>query len=596
MLREKFSQFNTGSVRLDPGEVEIRRLTAKLESDNEQESKKAAWSLANLTRSSHNRKMIISEGALPVLVSFLKDKSDSRKIHVLSIFTNLSQTAVYRKEIVATETLNSIFTVLKSSDTAFVEQSMEFIANMCLNRTAKELISTEKGVLDLIIGAMKNFNDSAKKHVVRALIQLSIMPDVASMLHKLNIMRYLVDLLIISEDWTLKTWIAEVISNLSSNTNNLSNFGSTSIWKLLDLLDAKSPDECKICALQALANLTQKEQLRKAVLRQSGIPLITGLVRQSNNNCVLMAVKCIANLTKDIDKVALCSRRRVIRVLVQLLEKKNSDALSAIANISEVPEQRLSLLQVGVVPHLVAFLKTPDPACQLDTLCCLAHISDVDVSIPWFLEESVIKSVVSLLRSSCLLSCSYAAQIVRNISESNHQGIQMIVESDAIWLLVRQLRSQSKTAVLSSVRALSVLSSNRNARALMNQFDGVTDLMRLMKQGSDEIKIYSGRVLYDLSICMEVQRYIACEGGIPTLISMLSSQNFEVREAALCLLVRLGLAKEHWAAIRDGGGFGPLVKQLLASEVRDALGVCQSFVKFFNAVIVTILKARFSRE
>eukprot|EP00210_Caulerpa_lentillifera_P000970 g936.t1 len=596
MLREKFSQFSTGSaVRLDPGEVEIRRLTAKLNSDNKEESKKAAWSLANLTRSSHNRKMIISEGALPVLVSFLKDKSDSRKIHVLGILTNLSQTAVYRKEIVATEALKSVLTFLKSSKAAVIEQSVEFVANMCLNRTAKDLISTEKGVLDLIIGAMKKFNEIAKKHVVRALIQLSPSVDVASELHKLNIMRCLVDILLTSEDWTLKTWIAEVISNLSSDEKNLSNFGSNSIWQLLDLLDDKSPEDCKIWSLQALANLTQKEQLRKGVLRQGGIPLIIGIIRQSNNECVLKAVKCIANLTKDVEKVTLCAKKGVTRVLVELLEQKNADALSAIANISEVTEQRLGLLQAGVVPHLVAFLKTPDTACQLDTLRCLAHISEVDVSISWFLEESVIKSVVSSLRSSCLLSCSYAAQIVRNISESS-QGIRLIVESDAIWLLVRQLRSQSKTAVLSSVRALAVLSSNRNARALMNQFDGVTDLVRLTKQGSDETKIYAGRVLYDLSTCMEVQRYVACEGGIHTLIGMLSSQNFEVRETALCLLVRLGLATENWVAIRDGGGFGPLLKQMVASEVRDAVGVCQSFVKFFNTVIMSIIKMKVSKE
>jgi len=595
MLKEKFAPSESHRP-MDPGEMEIKSLISRLTCGDSEESKKATWSISNLSRHPINRRTIIKESALPILVRFLKDKSDSRVVDVLRLLTNLSQTTVYRKEILATESLSLVVVLMRTGKTQFTEQSMEFIANMCLNRQAKESLIREKGLLEILLTYLRKTNDRGRSHVVRALVQLSSVPSVATSLLKMNAIKVFVDVLMTTDNPNIKAWVAELIYNLSLDTKMLHRFGSVCVWQMIDLLD-RSDLVCKVWALKALGNLTHRQQLRRNVMRQGGIPLITSLLKNDNELCVDEAAHCLANMTQDSEKVNPCIRKGVIHKLVKLLETKSLDALTTVANISEVKEQRLMLLQAGVIPLLVQFLRTDDPDenHKLATLRCLAHLSDVDVSISWFLEKSVVSRIVHSLRSECLISCSYAAHIIKNIAESP-QGIREVVEAGAVWLLIGLLRKKSDTAVLSAVKALSVLSSNRNARSLITQYDGISILLALLKDSTDETRVYTAKTLYDLSSNMDVQHVVVNEGGIQTLIGMLSSQNFEVRENALCLLIRLGLSKKHWSAIKEGGGVGLMLKQLLVSELRDTVGVCQSFVKFFNSVIFLVIKGQFGAE
>ena len=600
-MRERFGSPSLKNLPrtspVEPGDVEIKSLVSRLQCQGTEESTTATWSISNLSRRPVNRKAIVEEGTLPVVVQFLADKSDPRVPNVLSLLTNLSQTAVFRKAILKTKALNLVMSLMKVAKMAVVEKGMEFLANMCLNREAKEALVQEKGLLEVLLSVTKKTSDSGKNHAVRALVQLSSVPSVACQLIKLSAVKVFVECLMTLDDYIVKAWIAELIYNLSLDTKNLCRFGSVCVWQMIELLDSKSERVCKIWALKALSNLTLRAQMRRNVLRQGGIPFIIALLKNDDMLYAAEAVRCLANLTKDAEKVKPCMRKGVINVLVRLLEEKSPDALTTVANVSEVEEQRLVLLESGVIPLLVQFLKIDDPTAvyRLDTLRCLAHLSDVDISISWFLEKSVISRIVHALRSPCLISCSYAAHIITNIAESP-QGIRNVVESEAIWLLLRLARSKSEDAVLASVKALSVLSSNRHARALMTQFDGVTDLLAVLKENSNETKVYAAKTIYDLSSNMDVQRAVVSDGGIPTLITMLSSKSFEVRENALCLLIRLGFSKQHWLAIKEGGGVGLMLRQLVVCELRETIGVCQSFVKFFNAVIFTIIKGHFGAE
>lgn len=594
MFTEKFCSQKKPSLPLEPGEAEIKSLVSRLHGRDYEESKKATWSISNLSRHPINRRTILKEDALPILVQFI-NKTDARVIDVIRLLTHFSQTAAFRKEILSSDSLSSVIMLIKTGRMSFVEQSMEFVANMCLNRQAREMMMHEKGFLEVLLVYLKKAREDQKRHVVRALVKLSSVASVSAQLLKLNAVKVFVDCLMTSEDATLRAWLAELIHNLSRESKTLNRFGSVCVWQLLDLLDERSDIQGKIWALKALGILTRGDHLRRAVMRQGGIRLITALLKSDHPICVDEAVNCLANLTQDPEKVSPCMRKGVMTVLVKLLETKSLNALKTVANVSEVEEQRWMLLQSGVIPLLVQFLRTNEATVDYkeDTLRCLAHLSAVETSISWFLDQSLITQIVHSLRSPCLKSCSYAAQILYNISASSQGAREVVNSGTAIWLLVGLLRSKSPEAVLSAVKALSVLSTNRNARSLISQYDGISNLIRLVKEAPDETKIYAAKTLYDLSTNMEVQRAIVTDDGIPALISTLSSQNFEVKESALCLLIRLGLSKQYWGQIKEGGGVGLMLKQLLVSELRDTFGVCQSFVRFFNAVFFAIIKGQF---
>jgi len=511
MMKEKFAP-SEKSQPMDPGEMEIRSLISRLTCGDLEESKKATWSISNLSRHPINRRTIVKEAALPILVQFLKDKSDARVVDVLRLLTNLSQTAIYRKDILATESLSSVVGLMRTGKMQLIEQSMEFVANMSLNQQAKEALIREKGLLEILLTFLRKTNERGKSHVVRALVQLSSVPSTANSLLKMSAVKCYVDVLMTTDDSNIKAWLAELIYNLSLDTKNLHRFGSVCVWQMVDLLD-RSDMGCKVWALKALGNLTQRWQLRRNVLRQGGIPLITALLKNDNELCVDEAARCLANMTQDSEKVNPCIRKGVIHRLVKLLETKSLDALTTVANISEVEEQRLMLLQAGVIPLLVQFLRMDDAdeIHKQNTLRCLAHLSDVDVSISWFLERSVVSRIVNSLRSQCLTSCSYAAHIIKNIAESP-QGIRELVEAGAVWPLIGLLRKKNDAAVLSAVKALSVLSSNRHARSLITQYDGITDLLALLKEANDETKVYAANALYDLSSNRDVQHAVVNEG------------------------------------------------------------------------------------
>lgn len=75
-------------------------------------------------------------------------------------------------------------------------------------------------------------------------------------------------------------------------------------------------------------------------------------------------------------------------------------------------------------------------------------------------------------------------------------------------------------------------------------------------------------------------------------MDLLTSHNFAVRESALHTVVRLGLVWDNWVSIKVQGGLTPIIKQLVLSEVKDAVSLAYTMVKFVNGIFLGVVSGQ----
>lgn len=404
------------------------------------------------------------------------------------------------------------------------------------------------------LGANLKATDSSNRNVVH----------IAAQQHHINILKYLIDL----AHPSLDVW-GELSAMLAANTGmgypeaaarcmdpltrwQPSHYGHllkhSAVGSLVALLKGKD-EKIQHLSMQVLANISNIEGIKVALVRADAIPPLVKLLTSTNDR--IQANTCII-----------------------------------LSDLGVIADNQVAVAKVGAIPHLVKLLGSENDDVQLYSCACLGILAyDHPENQASVSEASGLSPLIQLLSSdlSCIQAC--AASTLEAVLEGNRPNQLSALSLNAISFLVALLRSKKVSVHSNAARAIEALAENceESQRELLGNSTCISLLKRLLRMRNPEIKVCGGCALWAIAGSLTSnQRLIATYMGLELLVDMLTVHNekldFVCSEALGSLATELGDNQDRIATV---GGLKPLVDIL---TMPTSQRVCLSVIHTLSAV------------
>lgn len=298
-------------------------LTRRLVFGTEEQKTKAAYEVRVLSRNSiFNRACLIEVGAVPPLLSLLVTDDRTTQENAISALLKLSKHTTGPENIISSNGLNPILTVLKKGLTLEARQiAAAVIFYLSSVKEYRKLIGENPEAIPALVELVKEGTTCGKKNATVAIFGLLLLPR-----------------------------------------NHRSVLAAGAVPALVDILASSEKDELVTESLSVLAVLAEDVDGAHAVLRASTLPLVTGKLRSSATSragkehsvsillslCVNVGAEIVAVLAKDPSLMPLLyslltdgtsHAAKKGRFLIKVLQDFNETTTSGLKG-SSVPRER----------------------------------------------------------------------------------------------------------------------------------------------------------------------------------------------------------------------------------------------------------------
>ena len=292
----------------------------------------------------------------------------------------------------------------------------------------------------------------------------------------------------------------------------------------------KREERLQYLSVQVLANLSDKEGMRSALVRAEGVPPLVKLLNSTN------------------DRVHACS------ALV-------------LSDLATVSENQVSIAKAGAIPLLVKLLESDSDDVQLVSSACLGILAyDNPDNQSAVSGASGLPLLISLLGSPlpCMRAC--VASALQAILERNLQNQLCALSEGVVPPLVALLRAKEVPVHTNAARALEALAENCQESQTKLQGDStcIALLKRMLMMREPDVKVSGGCALWAIAgSLISNKRLLAAHMGLEVLVDMLIIHNekldYVCSEALASLATELGDNQNRIASV---GGVKPLVEVL----------------------------------
>ena len=355
------------------------------------------------------------------------------------------------------------------------------------------------------------------------------------------------------------------------------------VWKVLSEMlksDAPFPET----AVRSLDPLTQWKPEKSDLFLKYGI--IDSLVHliMGDEKMQLLASQVLANLSNIEGIKNALIRSDAVSHLVNLLTSSN-DRIQAytcliLSDLGVLPDNQISIASSGAIPYLTKLLKSEIDDVQLFSCACLGILAYENPKNQKLISEAAaIPILVSLLKSnlSCLQSC--AASALEAVIDGNRSNQLFALGENIIPPLLVLLRSKEIPVHISAAKVIEALATDceESQRELLTDSVCINLLKRLLRMISPKVKVSVGCALWAIAgHLISNKRLIATHMGLELLVDLLSLHNekldFVCAEALGALASELG---DNQHQIIHVGGVKPLVEVL---TIPTSQRVCLSVI------------------
>lgn len=322
------------------------------------------------------------------------------------------------------------------------------------------------------------------------------------------------------------------------------------ITPLVQLLKKESP--LPHLAAQVLADLSNLEDVRKAMVEADAIPYVVKLLSSSNK-----------------DRIQSC-------------------ACIVLSDLGLDPENQVSIAKAGAIPHLIKLLESDSDDVLLYASACIGilayHNRENQSTV---LDSSGLPALVRLLKSplSCIKGC--AASSLSRLLEKNRSCQLASLTENVIPPLVILLRSKKDSVQMRAAEAIEALACNcpESQCELLANTVCINLLKRMLKMQDPALKVCGGCALWSIAgELISNKRLIATHMGLELLVDMLlvhhEKLEYVCSEALGSLASELGNNQNHIAKV---GGVKPLVDVLTTPTSQR---VCLSVIHTLAALVM----------
>jgi hypothetical protein len=563
--------------------IGIRLLVQLLEKQDERVQKNSLRALRHVAAHHPSKTSITSEGAIPLLLGILQDGSDKLIELSLQVLLSVAADTVNRKLIMEHQPLSTLFTLFTSAQTNIIQLAVAVIAELGLDED-NQMTIFNAGALAVLARLLTPDNLSTICNI--AMIALANLVTTHESIQQAlvaipGVLPRLVELLE-SPDAILLQSAVLLLSRLTVEAKNKDEVNRTEGLAPLVALLSNSDSTVIELSCCSLANLALKNELNKTDLR--AMDTNRALVQLLNNNADSIqeqAANALASMADGTSAGARSNRREIVesgglRPLLSMLKgsthgQKAASAL-AIGNLAHGSRQNQdALVKKNAIPLLLEMLGSPHPQVQWKSCWAIANLAQLPQNKVIIAQQGCIPALAALLNAeenSDDQVQKYGAMAIAYIAAGNNANKVAIANSGAVEPLTRFTFSTNEGVVESATLALAKLAAHGGNSAIVGESGGTARLVKLLQ--SPILGIQKNAISAVAALCMgndSNKVRIAEAGAIPDICALLNSNNGMVLESTVTALAQLAMINSNKAAIANHTDL-PKLTQFLSSPNR----------------------------
>lgn len=512
----------------------------------------AASLLANLTVDVASHALIIREGIIGPLINMARGDGSCMEAQRYAALTlaNISFTRESHHVIVDALGIETLLMLCNLMDTFSQKNVACSFANFASNAKIHSYIM-KTGVLHSISFLGQNKDLGVRSHVSAALRGLSVDADISIRIVQEGGLAILLPLLS-SNDIVILRNATACLYNLSLITEHKIEISQVGCIPLLTRLiqyndDSEVSSNCCAC-LSIIAEMSCHQVL---IASDGGIMACLVAMRSKflelqRKGSRLFSLLCACDSKRILNEII---EKEGHNFLISYLTSHDSYLLQSgvlgILNLSAHKDYRLHIAKARVIDPLVTLIRYDDLNTELQNMAmmCIVNLSEDINNHRTFVNEGMVKIMISIYNSSGDDMRTYAALVVANVAKN--RSMSQIISCcqggvESILHLARLDYSQFRRNVLGAIASLSFI--QRNKEQMCFEGGSIQLFQAFRTEFKDSMSLNSACcAIANLSENAEYNAFLAEMGVVPLLTNVLTSYEFDDINEAIRALGNLAI-------------------------------------------------------
>nr|XP_013027516.1 armadillo repeat-containing protein 3 isoform X5 [Anser cygnoides] len=311
----------------------------------------------------------------------------------------------------------------------------------------------------------------------------------------------------------------------------------------------------------------------KKLLRELDVTnaLLSHLVPEEDVVIHEFATLCLAQMAVEYTTKVQIFEQGGLEPLIRLLDSPDPDvkknSVECIYLLVQDFQSRAAVCELNVIPPLLELLKSEYPVIQLLALKTLEVISRDRGTRIILGENQGLDCLLKILETNEFNDLHVEAlAVLGNCLEDVH-AMQLIQQTGGLKKLLSFVGDSTVPDIQkNAAKAIAKAAYDSENRKILNEEEVENCLINLLEIDNDGVKVAASQAISAMCEDLSSKRAFGLQ-GIPQLVELLSSNNEEVKEAAVIALANLTTASpSNSSAVAEAEGIEPLVKTLNAQR------------------------------
>ncbi|KFV76284.1 Armadillo repeat-containing protein 3, partial [Dryobates pubescens] len=352
--------------------------------------------------------------------------------------------------------------------------------------------------------------------------------------------------------------------------NKVRLFGLGAVERLYKLISHGDPI-VRRNAIMVLGIMSSNHDVKK-LLKEPDVTdsLISKLAPEEDVVIHEFATLCLAHMAVEYTAKNQILKQGGLEPLIRLLDSPDPDvqknSVECIYLLVQDFEIHAAVCALNVIPPLLQLLESEYPTLQLLALKTLEVISKDTESRTTLRENEGLDCLLKILANNVNDLHVEALAVLGNCLEDVH-ALQMIQQIGGLKTLLSFVGASTVPDIQkNAAKAIAKAAYDSESRKILHEEEAEECLIKALETGNDGVKVAASQAISAMSVNPASKRTFGLQ-GIPQLVQLVSTDNEEVKEAAVTALANLTTASPSNAcAVAEAEGIRPLVNALNAER------------------------------
>ncbi|XP_015708811.1 armadillo repeat-containing protein 3 isoform X1 [Coturnix japonica] len=353
--------------------------------------------------------------------------------------------------------------------------------------------------------------------------------------------------------------------------NKVTLLGLGAVQRLYKLISHENP-VVRRNAIMIFGIMASNQDVKK-LLRELNVTssLLSRLVPEEDVVIHEFATLCLAHMAVEYTTKAQIFEQGGLEPLISLLGSPDPDvtknSVECIYLLVQDFQSRAAVCELNVIPPLLDLLKSEYPVIQLLALKTLEVISKDRETRIILGENQGLDHLLTILETEEFSDLHVEALAVLGNCLEDADTMQLIQQTGGLKKLLSFVGVSTVPDIQkNAAKAIARAACDSENRKILNEENVESCLINLLEIDDDGVKVAASQAISAMCENVASKRAFGLQ-GIPQLVQLLSSDDEEVKEAAVMALANLTTASQSNAsAVAEAEGIKPLVETLNAER------------------------------